>query len=87
MSLHNSMCKESPDECGHEDRWNAVPVLDRGSFQPEPSSTSRIMLPPSPAMIPARSTGNSGTRRVRATAAPKAAETTIAQTSTQVGSE
>jgi hypothetical protein len=46
MSLHKSVCKESPDQCGQGDRWDVVPILDRGSFQSEQHITDHAANEP-----------------------------------------
>ena len=40
MSLHEPMGKEPPDYCRQKDRRDVIPVLDRGSLQPEQHITN-----------------------------------------------
>ena len=46
MSLDESMCQESPYQCGEEDRWDVVPILDRGGFQSEQRITDHAANEP-----------------------------------------
>jgi hypothetical protein len=46
MSLYKSVCKESSGQCGQEDSWDVIPILDRGSFQSEQHITDHAANEP-----------------------------------------